>query len=190
MSLGYIKGKYWVVDEWYAGYTQLAGYKSLMRATTLAGFGTNVEYSYTSRLYMAEITTIERFQGSNRLYTIKHNNAYHANPLEALVAAVRASGRLTPLVSVCCLELECVLLRESLSVARKLEVRLDATLQALDRTLDGVERLVRGTLFERMSGPPSFECEDCIGMQAYGCYCAAMGAIAPGGPLPDEDDDL
>lgn len=27
--------------------------------------------------------------------------------------------------------------------------------------------------------PSYFECEDCIGMIEYGCYCAAMGCIAP-----------
>jgi hypothetical protein len=34
---------------------------------------------------------------------------------------------------------------------------------------------------------PSYECEDCIGMKHYGCYCQAMGAARPGGPsLEDE----
>lgn len=32
----------------------------------------------------------------------------------------------------------------------------------------------------------TFECEDCIGMKQHGCYCAAMGATKPGGPLPDD----
>lgn len=27
---------------------------------------------------------------------------------------------------------------------------------------------------------PSFDCEDCVGMREYGCYCAAMGSAAPG----------
>jgi DNA-directed RNA polymerase, mitochondrial len=29
-----------------------------------------------------------------------------------------------------------------------------------------------------------YECENCIGMPEHGCYCSAVGAIAPGGPLP------
>jgi hypothetical protein len=33
----------------------------------------------------------------------------------------------------------------------------------------------------------TFECEDCIGMASQGCYCAAMGASRPGGPIPDEE---
>lgn len=28
-----------------------------------------------------------------------------------------------------------------------------------------------------------YECENCIGMAAHGCYCKAMGAIGPDGPL-------
>lgn len=28
---------------------------------------------------------------------------------------------------------------------------------------------------------PAFECQDCIGMKEHGCYCANMGAKAPGG---------
>lgn len=31
-----------------------------------------------------------------------------------------------------------------------------------------------------------YECEDCIGMKAYGCECKYLGAIAPGGPIPPE----
>ncbi len=34
---------------------------------------------------------------------------------------------------------------------------------------------------------PDYECEDCIGMIEHGCYCKAMGAIAPGGPAGPED---
>ena len=30
---------------------------------------------------------------------------------------------------------------------------------------------------------PDYECENCIGMPEYGCYCRAHNAIAPGGPL-------
>lgn len=33
-----------------------------------------------------------------------------------------------------------------------------------------------------MSDHAAFECEDCIGMKQHGCYCAAHGAMAPGGP--------
>jgi hypothetical protein len=29
-----------------------------------------------------------------------------------------------------------------------------------------------------------YECVNCIGMPEHGCYCMAMGAVKPGGPLP------
>ena len=33
-----------------------------------------------------------------------------------------------------------------------------------------------------------YECENCLGMPEHGCYCQAVGAIAPGGPLmPDPE---
>lgn len=35
-----------------------------------------------------------------------------------------------------------------------------------------------------------YECADCIGMHEHGCYCKAMGALQPGGPLPSEDRPL
>lgn len=36
-----------------------------------------------------------------------------------------------------------------------------------------------------MSDSPEtdFECENCLGMPEAGCYCQAMGAIKPGGPI-------
>jgi hypothetical protein len=35
----------------------------------------------------------------------------------------------------------------------------------------------------RRHSAPDYECEDCIGMREHGCYCQAMGAREPGGPL-------
>lgn len=31
---------------------------------------------------------------------------------------------------------------------------------------------------------PAWQCQNCIGMAEHGCYCSAVGAVAPGGPLP------
>lgn len=31
-----------------------------------------------------------------------------------------------------------------------------------------------------------YDCEDCIGMIEHGCYCKAVGAVAPGGPAASE----
>jgi hypothetical protein len=35
----------------------------------------------------------------------------------------------------------------------------------------------------RRQSAPTYECEDCIGMREHGCYCQAMGARQPGGPM-------
>lgn len=118
MSLGYVKGKFWVPDERYARYTELPAYKALMEANVGAGYNTHVEYSYNARRYMAEIITIEHFKGSQQPYFVKHNNTYDANPMAALTRAIRESGRASALGLACCLEIELVLLRESLAAAR------------------------------------------------------------------------
>ena len=31
--------------------------------------------------------------------------------------------------------------------------------------------------------PDDWECENCLGMLEHGCYCKAVGAVGPGGPL-------
>jgi hypothetical protein len=38
-----------------------------------------------------------------------------------------------------------------------------------------------------MEDLPDFECEDCIGMREHGCYCKAMGCVAPG-QLPKDQE--
>jgi len=35
-----------------------------------------------------------------------------------------------------------------------------------------------------------YECENCLGMPEHGCYCQAVGAIAPGGPLSSRVSDM
>lgn len=176
MSLGYQKGRYWVPDDRFAQYAQRGSYKALLRAVFKAGFGTNVEYSYNARVYMAEIITIERFKGSANPYIVKHNNAYDANPMAALSKAIRASDYATPLVKLCCLEIEAELLREAVVAAQKRE-RLMAKLEAAIDALAAVFQ-------------PPYRCENCLGMIEHGCYCQAMGCPAPGVPPVDEDDDL
>jgi hypothetical protein len=34
-----------------------------------------------------------------------------------------------------------------------------------------------------------YECQDCIGMIEHGCYCKAVGAVAPGGPIADPHEE-
>lgn len=188
MSIGYQKGQYWVPDEVYAKFAQRESYKKLLRATRKAGFTFHSEYSYNARRYTAEIITLEQFKGSAQWYIIKHNNAYDPNPMAAVCTAIRQSGRMTPLVSALCLEIEVELLADAykIAVARqaeqaRLETKLNLVLAELADTL-------------ALLAPP-YECEDCIGMKEHGCYCLTMGALQPGGPAPlpapyDEDDDL
>jgi hypothetical protein len=33
-----------------------------------------------------------------------------------------------------------------------------------------------------------WDCEDCIGMKEHGCYCKAVGAVGPDGPLRSPQD--
>lgn len=161
MSLGYVKGKYWVSDDRYAVYSCRESYKALTRATVQAGFCTDVSFSYTSQRYAAEILTIERFERSGQLYIVKHNNAYDANPMAALTRAIRESGRATLLVAVCCLEIESELLLESARTARAAEDKLDRALAALDEALQWHDHIVHpGTLFERMSQTPYIDEDD------------------------------
>lgn len=182
MSLGYIKGKFWHPDERYARYAELSAYKALMNANVAAGFSTNVEYSYTSRRYMAEIITIERFSGSNQPYFVKHNNKYDPNPMVALTGAIRESGRATPRVLACCLEIECELLREQVAAAR----RREAAMAKLEAAIDLLGDVIRaaGHMFAYADGsPPDDPQQD--------EYDRWTHLIIHGKPRPsDEDDDL
>lgn len=38
-------------------------------------------------------------------------------------------------------------------------------------------------LLRAQSTSLDYECQDCIGMREHGCYCKAMGADQPGGPM-------
>lgn len=138
MSLGYVKGKYWVSDDRYAAYSCRESYKALTRATVQAGFCTDVSFGYTSQRYAAEILTIETFGQSQQPYIVRHNNAYDENPMAALTRAIRESGRATLLVAVCCLEIESELLLESARTARAAEDKLETALDGLRATLDKI----------------------------------------------------
>lgn len=184
MSLGYQKGNTWVPDTRFAAYAQRDSYKALSRAIVKAGFTTNVEYSYTSRRYMAEIVTYERPQGSDHLYRIQHGNAYDANPMAALTRAIRESGRTTPLLLACCLEIECGLLADALADARAREKK-QAELEArLNAALDDLSRLIKiaGHRFAYAGDPRSAELDD---------FLPLMVKREPTFKhYPEDDDDL
>lgn len=199
MSLGYIKGRYWVPDERYQAYSQSESFKALVRACSKAGFSFTCEYSYVAGIYTAEVITMERFEKSRNVYVIKRGNAYAGNPLHAITTAIRAYEGSTDLVRVCCLEIECMLLAEALVEARLREEREARVLGKLSAAIDQL-----GAALGLIVVP--YECENCIGMIEHGCYCQAMGAPAPGVPPVtvqdrlertrreamqyDEDDDL
>lgn len=160
MSLGYQKGNTWVPDARFDAYAQRASYKAMTRATVKAGFCTNVEYSYASRRYMAEIVTYERFRNSPTLYRVPHNNAYDANPMAALSKAIRGSGRVTPLLLACCLEIECELLAEALASARAREQKQAELESRLNAALDDLSRLIKVADHRFVYANPSDEDDD------------------------------
>lgn len=174
MSLGYIKGKFWHPDERYARYSERDSYKALIRAMRELQFTFNCEYSYTARLYTAEIVTVEKFAGSGQYYFIKHCNAYHANPMVSVLMAIYKFGRMSPLLAAVCLEMECELLAETAAAARQREDRLE---KVLDTLADLLRRL---TLVEPVSAEPS----DVAAAHWENIQSGAIPAA------PGEDDDL
>lgn len=180
MSLGYIKGKFWHPDERYARYANSDSYKELLRAMRPAGFTFDCQYSYTARRYTAEIVTVEKFAGSGQYYFIKHNNAYHENPMAAVCMAIRANERCTPWVRAACLVIECELLAEAFSAAKGREARLEQTLDAL------ADLLRRLTIVEPLSADPS----DVAAADWENIQSGAIEYPEPVPAAPDEDDDL
>lgn len=162
MSLGYVKGRFWVPDTRFEVYANRASYKALLRAAFQAGFATRVEFSYSAQRYHAEIITLERFNSSSQIYFIKHNNAYDPNPMAALSRAIRESHFVTPLVAACCLEIECELLAETYRAAVACEKKLTAVLDDLERLISSVPvmfmhgdvEVSRPTVGELRSKPP------------------------------------
>lgn len=178
MSLGYVKGKYWVSDDRYKAWTLTPTYTALIAACRKAGMTFECSYSYTSRMYYAEVVTLERFTHSAHWYQIKHTNAYDAHPMAAISLAIRKYERATPLLLAVCLELECLILKDAIVAARKreaVEAKLHAALDMLAAALDSVPD---NTLFNRMAATRYVE-------EPY--HVIAAREI---GDCYDEDDDL
>jgi len=179
MSLGYIKGKFWHPDERYARYSSRDSYSALLRALRQAGFTFNCHYSYTGRLYTAEIETVEQF-ASGQYYIVKHCNAYDPNPMAAVVKAVQKFERSSPFIAACCLEIECELLAEALASARVREDRLERVLDSL------ADVLRRYKIVEPLSAEPS----DVAAAHWENIQSGAIDYPQPIPAAPDEDDDL
>lgn len=123
MSLGYVKGQYWVADTRYDAYTHWETYKKTIEACRMAGFMFECRYSYTSRKYEAETYALVKFPSG--YHKVLGPNAFHENPMQALVYAIRKRDHGSPLLTVLCVELECFLLREKLLPFRRLEDALE-----------------------------------------------------------------
>lgn len=192
MSLGYVKGRYWVSDDMFAKYATRASYKAFLAACREAGFALLCEYSYTAQRYTAEVITYTKMTNSPNYYFFKHNNAYDPNPLAAMGRAAVESAYVTPLVRACVLEMECELLRDAYAAAVERENKQAALEAKLLPVLNSLsDALYSG--WSLVTEPQSYKCENCIGMIEHGCYCMKVGAPTPGGPARvgyDEDDDL
>lgn len=164
MSLGYVKGRYWVTDEVFALYAKRSSYIAFLAALRKAGLAIQCSYSYTARTYHAEVVTYERLQNSANVYVIKHNNSYDTNPLAAMGRAAVESDKATPLIRACVLVMETELLADAYQAALKreaeqarLDAKIGATLDELDDVLTRAHQLVEArayvprTLFERMT---------------------------------------
>jgi hypothetical protein len=145
MSLGYVKGRYWVSDEVFATYAKRPSYTAFLEALRKAGVAIQCSYSYLARTYHAEIVTYERLQNSANSYMLKHNNAYDRNPLAAMGRAAVESDYATPLVRACVLEMEVELLadayRDAVERERRqaaAEIKINEALDYLRATLDRI----------------------------------------------------
>lgn len=191
MALGYAKGRYWVPDDRFAAYANRESHKQLMRAMRAAGFTYECSFSYTAQVYHAEILTVERFNGSQQSYVIKHCNAYAANPLAAVSEACRKFERSTPWVRACCLEIETELMIDAYRAAvvrEKEQARLEAILEtALDELTvilrhSEVTSILRGQPYAALSFP---DIED-----EEGDDLSLLAKREPTFKFHDEDDDL
>lgn len=192
MSLGYVKGRYWVSDDMFAKYATRASYKAFLTACREAGFAIQCSYSYTGQQYHAEVITYTKMTNSPNYYFFKHNNAHDRNPLAAMGQAAVESHLVTPLVRACVLEMEVELLADAYREAVERERREAAIRAKLLPVLNSLSDAMYAG-WELVTAPQSYKCENCIGMIEHGCYCMKMGCPTPGGPVKvgyDEDDDL
>lgn len=130
MSLGYQKGNTWVVDKVFEQYAQWDTYLLLIEECRKAGFMFDCSYSYASRKYCTSIRTYDRLPSGRYLF-VDHCNAYHANPMQSVVLAIRRHGQMTPLLSILCIELECRLLPEKLLPFKRLADAMESLAETI-----------------------------------------------------------
>ena len=130
MSLGYVRGNTWVVDEHFEAWSESDTYQTIVQVAARQGFHWTIEYSYSSRRYTCDINTI-RQTGPSQYQIILQANAFDAHPMLALVKAIRRYNILTPLITVLLIELECHVLRQKLLPMRRLESELEKLADAI-----------------------------------------------------------
>lgn len=185
MSLGYVKGKYWVPDTRFDEYLARDSFKALMRACRQGGFTFDCSFSYTAQTYHCEILTIERFEKSSQQYIIRHNNAYDPHPMAAVSEAIRHYDRVTPFALLCCLEIECELLVEAYRAAVAREKWQAANEAKLAKALDDLRAVLD------MIPVPLVQGDTVISTATVGELRSRPSYAMPHSrTLYDEDDDL
>lgn len=184
MSLGYVKGKYWVTDDHFARYAKWDTYRDILPALRHEGYAVDISFTYISRSYQAEIISYEKRPWGY----LRHSRslAYDPNPMAAMTKAIRKLDRPGALLLAYCLELEVQLLAETYAIAHARELlleRLDFQLDVLNDLLPAVRKFL--PCVEPLSGDPS-------DVAAAHWESIQQGSIDYPEPIHvyDEDDDL
>ena len=137
MSLGYVKGKYWVADDRFARYAKWDAYRELFTPLREQNLSIDVRFTYITHTYEAEIVAFEQ-RPWGYLRTPK-TLATDPNPLAAVSKAIRKLHEPGPLLRALCLEIEVQLLAETAAENRRWKTQLEQ----LDAQLDTLHGLVR-----------------------------------------------
>lgn len=190
MSLGYVKGQYWVTDDVFAAYAKRSSYQRFLVALRQAGYAIQCSYSYIARRYTAEIITFERLKGSSNLYFFKHNNAYDANPLSAMGQAATAFEGCTPLIRAIVLEMETELLVDAYRAAVQREqeqARVEAKLLPI---LNMLEDALGRVPIKFMHGDTDLGTVRVSELRSKPLSARTLNMMAQIDGCYDEDDDL
>lgn len=101
-------------------------------------FGVHIGWSHITRAYDCELREIVYFKNSGQPYMLPRVNRGGANPLEALVNALREALPSTPMLSVLFLEAEVKLLELTWDRVQEFERKLGAALDDLRAIIDSI----------------------------------------------------
>lgn len=198
MAMGYIKGKFWVLDPVYDEYPSLPCAKALSSARlravkdrTEGHVSIEINYSYIGRTYMCEVFRMWKPEKSANYYKVSIALAYGSHPLEAEMAAIRACEDIekTELLQVCFLECEVWLLARAIQLGaeekRKTIAKLQKTLKLLEQFVDKAEEDERPSWDEVFS-----DMEKTSGGYVDRAGMDRLKKQAEVTSIVDEDDDL